>query len=181
MNGYKQKNGDKVIMLTHDRYPAIIFDQMIKCGSSVLMGAKMKIVDVPQGIYLAQEKKMSKKSFHQKTGHSVHAYLQDTAKCYGIELCGAIPNCVRCSIKKIRQKNIPKENANKSTIPGDRMYLDISSMTQVSSGGNKHWALTVDEATRYKKSFFLKKKNDQIEVIVDWLKELKHNYKIKVQ
>ena len=52
-------------MLTHDRYPAIIFDQMIKCGSSVLMGVKMKIVNVPQGIYLAQEKIMLKRSFHQ--------------------------------------------------------------------------------------------------------------------
>ena len=181
MNGYKQKNGDIVIMLTHDRYPAIIFDQMIKCGSSVLVGVKMKIVNVPQGIYLTQEKKMSKKSFHQKTRHPANAYLQDTAKYYGIELSGTIPNCVSCSIKKIRQKNIPKENANKSTIPGDRMYLDISSMTQASSGGNKHWAVMVDEATRYKKSFFLKKKNDQIEVIIDWLKELKNKYKIKVQ
>ena len=66
MNGYKQMNGDIVIMLTHDRYPAIIFDQIIKCGISGLMGAKMKIVNIPQGIYLAQEKKMSKKSFHQK-------------------------------------------------------------------------------------------------------------------
>ena len=54
------------------------------------------------------------------------------------------------------------------------MYLDISSMTQASSGGNKHWALMVDEATRYKKSFFLKQKNDQIEVIIHWLKELKN-------
>ena len=61
------KNGDIVIMLTHERYPALIFDQMIKCGSSVLMGAKMKIVNILQGIYLAQEKKMSKKMFHQKT------------------------------------------------------------------------------------------------------------------
>ena len=26
VNGYKQKNGDVVIMLPHDRYPAIIFD-----------------------------------------------------------------------------------------------------------------------------------------------------------
>ena len=158
MNGYKQKNGDVVIMLTHDRYPAIIFDQMIKCGSGVLIGAKMKIVNIPQVIYLAQEKKMSKKSFHHKTGHTANAYLQDTAKYYGIELSGTIPNCVSCSIKKTRQKNIPRENANKSTIPRDHMYLDISSMTQVSSGGNKHWALMVDEATRYKKSFFLKKK-----------------------
>ena len=39
----------------------------------------------------------------------------------------------------------------------------------------------VDEATKYKKSFFLKKKNDQIEVIIDWLKELKNKFKIKVQ
>ena len=47
-------------------------------------------------------------------------------------------------------------------------------MTQASSGGNKHWALIVDEAIKYKKSFFLKKKNDQIEVIIDWLNELKN-------
>ena len=113
------KNGDIVIMLTLDRHPAIIFDQMIKCSSSILMGVKMKIVNILQGIYLAQEKKMSKKSFHQKTRHTANAYLQDTAKYYGIELSGTIPSSVSCSIEKIRQKNIPKENANKSTIPGD--------------------------------------------------------------
>ena len=113
------KNGDVVLMLTHERYPAIIFDQMIKCVSSVLMGVKMKIVKLLQGIYLAKEKKMSKKSFHQKTRNTPNAYLQDTAKYYGIELSGTIPNCVSCSIVKIRQKNIPKENANKSTIPGN--------------------------------------------------------------
>ena len=39
----------------------------------------------------------------------------------------------------------------------------------------------VGGATRYKKIFFLKKKNDQIEVIIDWLKELKNKYKIRVQ
>ena len=61
------------------------------------------------------------------------------------------------------------------------MYLDLSSMTQASSGGNKLWALMVDEATKYKKSFFLTKKNDQIEVIIEWLRELKNKYKIKVQ
>ena len=104
-------------MLTHERYPAIIFDQMIKCGSSVSLGAKMKIINILQGIYLAQEKKMSKKSFHQKTRHTANADLQDTAKYFGIELSGTIPNCVSCSNKKIRQKNIPK-NANKTTIPG---------------------------------------------------------------
>ena len=80
MNGYKQKNGEVVFMLTHDRYPAIIFDQMIKCGSSILMGAKMKILTSPQGIYLAQEKKMSKKSFHQKTEHATMPTFMIQAK-----------------------------------------------------------------------------------------------------
>ena len=61
------------------------------------------------------------------------------------------------------------------------MYLDISSLAQARSGGNEHWTLMVDEATNYKKSFFLKRKNDQVEVIIDWLKELKNKYKIKVQ
>ena len=95
-------------MLTHERYPAIIFDQMIKCGSSVLLGAKMKIVNILQGIYLAQEKKMSKKSFHQKTRHTANADLQDRAKYFGIELSGTFPNCVSCSNKKIRQKIFQK-------------------------------------------------------------------------
>ena len=51
-------------------------------------------------------------------------------------------------------------------------------MTQASLGGNIHWALMVDEEMRYKKSFFCKMKNDQIEVKIDWLKELKNKYKV---
>ena len=77
------------------------------------------ILNIPQGIYLAQEKKMSKKSFHQKTGHATNAYLQDTANNYGIELSGTIPTCVSCSIENIRQKNIPKENPCNSKTLGD--------------------------------------------------------------
>ena len=95
------KNGYIVIMLTHERYTAIIFDQMIKCGSSVLMGVNIKIENIPQGIKLAQEKKMSKKSFHKKTRLTASAYLRNTAKYYGIELIGTIHNCESCSIKNI--------------------------------------------------------------------------------
>ena len=65
-NGYKDKNGDIVIMLTHDQYPDIIFDQMIKCGSSILIGAKMKIVNVSQGIYLVKKRRCPRKVFIRK-------------------------------------------------------------------------------------------------------------------
>ena len=90
-----------IIILTHDRYPAIIFDQTIKCGSTILMGAKMKILNIPRRNYLAQEKNMLKKSFHQKTGHATNAYLQDTAKYSAKEISGTIPSCLSCSIEKI--------------------------------------------------------------------------------
>ena len=61
------------------------------------------------------------------------------------------------------------------------MYLDISSMRKPSMGGRQHWVMLVDEATKYKKSFFLKKKNEQVEPIIDWLKALKARHKIQVK
>ena len=48
-------------------------------------------------------------------------------------------------------------------------------------GGQQHWVMLVDEATEYKKSFFLKKKNEQVEAIIDWIKALKARHKIQVK
>ena len=62
-----------------------------------------------------------------------------------------------------------------------RIYLDISSMRKPSMGGRQHWVLLVDEATKYKKSFFLKKKNEQVEPIIDWIKALKARHKNQVK
>ena len=53
------------------------------------------------------------------------------------------------------------------------MYFDTSSMRKPSIGGRQHWEMLVDEATKYKKSFFLEKKNEQVEPIIDWIKALK--------
>ena len=61
------------------------------------------------------------------------------------------------------------------------MYLDISSMREPSMGGRQHWLRLVDEATKYKKSFFLKKKNEQVEPIIDWIKPLKARHEIQVK
>ena len=82
-------------------------------------------------------------------------------------------NCLSCSLEKIGQENIPKKNEDKTKNPGERMYLDISSMRKPSMGGRQHWKMLVDEATKYKKSFFLKKKNEQVKPIIDWMKALK--------
>ena len=48
-------------------------------------------------------------------------------------------------------------------------------------GGRQHWVMLVDEATEYKKSSFLKKKNEQVEPIIDWIKALKARHEIQVK
>ena len=54
-------------------------------------------------------------------------------------------------------------------------------MRKPSMGGRQHWVMLVDEATKYKKSFFLKKKDEQVEPIIDWIKALKARHKIQVK
>ena len=51
---------------------------------------------------------------------------------------------------------------------------------QPSMEGRQHWVMLVDEAAKYKKSFFLKKKNKQVETIIDWIKALKARHEIQV-
>ena len=78
-------------------------------------------------------------------------------------------------------ENIPKMNEDTTKNPGERMYLDISSLWYESLGGRRHWAMLVDEARRCKHSFFLKKKSDQVNMVTSWLKGLKDKYKIQVK
>ena len=80
-------------------------------------------------------------------------------------------------------KQEPKnpEDDERKVGPGEKMNLNISSMRKPSMGGRQHWVMLVDEATKYKKSFFLKKKNEQVEPIIDWIKALKARHKIQVK
>ena len=48
-------------------------------------------------------------------------------------------------------------------------------------GGRQHWVMLVDEATKYKKSFFLKKTNEQVKPIIHWIKALKPRHEIQVK
>ena len=48
-------------------------------------------------------------------------------------------------------------------------------------GGRQHWVMLVDEATKYKKSFFSKKRNVKVEPIIDWIKALKARHEIQVK
>ena len=167
MQGGQTKQGELFIALTHEDHKPIIFYRVLKVGNSVLLAAKM-VMRNPEEINSANVNgKQPKEYFHKVTGHAGHHLMDATAKYYKVNLTGKVNNCLSCSLEKIRQKNIPKKNEDKSSNPGERMYLDISSMRKPSMEGRQHWVMLVDEATKYKKSFFLKKKNEQVEPIID--------------
>ena len=127
------------------------------------------------------EGSISKKMLHQATGYAGQHLMADTAKYYGVNVTGIVTKCLSCSLEKIRQKNIPKKNASTAKNPGETMYLDISSMKEESHGGRRHWAMLVEEATRCKHGFFLKKKSDHVDKVSSWLKGLKDKHKIQVK
>ena len=118
---------------------------------------------------------------HQVTGHTGQQLMVDTAKYYGVNVTGVVTKCLSCSLEKIRRKNIPKMHESTTKNPGEKMYLDISSIKDESLDGRRHWAMLVDEATRCKHSFFLKKKSDQVDMVSSWLKGLKDKYNIQVR
>ena len=181
MQGGQINQEELSIALTHEDHKPIIFDRVLKSGNSVLLAAKMVIKNPEEVNAAIVNRKQSKKYSHRVTGHAGHHLMDATAKAYKVDLTGNVNDCLSCSLEKIRQKNIPKKNKYKSKNPGERMYLDISSMRKPSMRGRQHWVMLVDEATRYKKSFFLKKKNEQVEPIIDWIKASKGRHKIQVK
>ena len=166
MQGGQIKQGELFIALTHEDHKPIIFYIVLKAGNSVMLAAKM-VIKNPKEVNAAMVNgKQSKEYFHRVTGHAGHHLMDASAKYYKVDLTGKVNNCLSCSLEKIRQKNIPKKNEDKSENPGERMYLDISSMRKPSMGRRQHWEMLADEATKYKKSFFLKKKNEQVNLLL---------------
>ena len=182
MQGGQTKQGELFIALTHEDHKPIMFDRVLKAGNSILLAAKMVIKNPEEVNAVIVNGKQSKEYFHRVVGHAGHHLMDATAKYYKVNLTGKVDNCLSCSLEKIRQKNIPKKNKDKSKTPGERMYMDVSSMTRKPiMGGKQYWVMLVDEATKYKKSFFLKKKNELVEPIIVCIKALKARHEIQVK
>ena len=61
----------------------------------------------------------------------------------------------------MRQKNIPKKKVKQSEVPGEGLFLDISSIKYTTLSGARFWVLIMDDCSDFLTIFFL-----QI-----WLKE----------
>ena len=78
---------------------------------------------------------------------------------------------------KARQKNVAKQTSNKAGQAGERLFLDTSQIKSTSYGGAKFWVLLVDDYTNMAFSIFVKKKSQQVDLVVALIKELNQNNK----
>jgi hypothetical protein len=98
--------------------------------------------------------------FHEIFRHCGLDRIQKTAKIHDFKLKGNFEGCEDCAVAKARQKNVTKVWKGGSLIPGERLYLDISSIEEKSFGGAKLWVLIVDDYTDFCWSLFLKSKSE---------------------
>ena len=141
MNG-RWKEGGLIIELFKTTRASMKFDRMIPSGSSWLMGIKVhRVIDHAHSA-VEPGKSILRTKFHQITGHTGEHLLKPTANYMKLKLIGRMPPCEICAKAKIRQRNNPKKKMKQlPTIPGYRIFIDISSFKHVSRGGNRHWLI----------------------------------------
>ena len=176
------KEGGLMIELSQTSKNSIKFDRMIPSGSSWLMGLKTQRLVGQAHAVIEPGKSIPILKFHHITGHTGEHLLRPTAEYMGIKLTGKLEPCEMCAQAKITQANVPKKKEKQvPSRPGYRLFIDISSFKHESMGGKRHWLIVVDEFSDCSHSFFLKRKNDQIELFPDWIKELKAKYGIDIK
>ena len=134
-----------------------MFDRVLRLDDAILLAAKIKILpknlNLEEGAHTAiLEGSISEKMLHQVAADDKYSQvLWD--KCHRNR-----DKLFKLVFGKDQAKEYSLKNENTAKDPGERMYLDISSIKDESLDGRRHWAILVDEATRWKHSFFLKKK-----------------------
>ena len=93
-------------------------------------------------------------------GHVGEKCLRETSKLFGWKLVGNLKVCAGCAAAKAKARAIPKMMQEKATTPGERLFIDISGPHAKSAVGNQYWVMAVDDYTRKRWSYFIKKKSD---------------------
>ncbi len=95
---------------------------------------------------------------HGLLGHPDTWTVSAMAKKEGWTLTGTEKPCGSCALAKARAKAMPKSTTTKATIPGERLFLDISGPYSDALNQNKYWLRIVDDHTRYSWDCFLPRK-----------------------
>jgi hypothetical protein len=180
-NGWNISNKGVEITITKGK-AKIVFDRIIKTSKGLVVGVKiLPRNDAMANVMLDRGKSVDINVLHAVLGHPSQEITKKTAEYYGWTVKGTFNPCADCQMAKSKQNAVTKESDTRSTIPGERLFIDTSSVKAKSFGGSKFWLLVVDDCTDVAWSAFLNKKSDQVERITVLVKELEKKHKITVK
>ena len=156
------------------------FDKKIRSGKGILFGIEI-MGEMDEDKLHEKAKIIDIMKYHEMLGHASKAMTRSTAARMNVRLKGEYAYCDGCSQGKMRQKNIPKMKVKQANSPGDRIFLDISSIKYESLGGARFWVLMMDDCTGFLSSFFLKRKSDLKNKGIFMLKKIENNYNLKIK
>ncbi len=128
-----------------------------------------------------RNKSVNINDLHQQLGHPDEATTHLTGRAIGLNVTGTFQPCEACLVGKAKKTRISKEPKATDYQPGEHIFIDISSPSTKSQAGKKHWLLAVNTCTDASWSWFLKHKNEQYDVLMRFIKDLraKHNKQVK--
>eukprot|EP00984_Skeletonema_dohrnii_P022875 scaffold11976_cov67-Skeletonema_dohrnii-CCMP3373.AAC.1 len=178
------KDVNNNIMLTYSNGQDIIFDRRLKTKDGWVAGVDVSTNQRDETAKSETVKKAKTKDvneLHCELGHPGEAATRATGKARGLKVTGSFKPCEGCFVGKAKKTNVSKEPNERSNIPGERLFIDISSPKQTSLGGKKHWLLALDDCTDSSWSWFMKKKDEQYTHLIGHIKDLKakHNRVVK--
>jgi hypothetical protein len=119
---------------------------VIRTTNGFVSGIKLSIYSSPvicnAMINADHNKSIDVDMFYDVMSHCGMNKLLKTADIHGFKLTGKLAICENCALAKII---VNKEWKGSSIISGERIYLDISSVQDVSIGGAKFWVLIVED------------------------------------
>ena len=160
----------------------IVFDRVLKTDSGKLCAVELlprmetelanpAVTDVGED---PKEKTVTWEinRMHKVYNHASEDVLRATANSYGWKIIGKFEACKDCQTSNIQQKGVSKSTETKSTIPGERIFFDISSIKTPSYGGNRFWLIALDDATSMTWSKFLKAKKELPKKMMSFLHKM---------
>ena len=168
-------NSDGSLLLTYPGGDTIVCDRRLKTKDGWVSGVRMVPIVKDNNIaLLAVGKAINVNQYHEELGHPSMATTRATAKAKDVRVKDAPKVCEDCLFGKARKKSVPKEKVEQSKTPGERLFIDISSPTQRSIGGNRHWLLILDDHSDKCFSFFLSHKDMLKTKMVPFIKKLRN-------
>ena len=136
------------------------FDKLFQAVSSHVCGSELRPT-TPDYAAPAMDTQvnMQLQLVHSKLGHCGEDYTRSTLKYYEWKVTGGFKPCEDCAIAKAKQSSVNKVLSEKSKIPGERWFIDTTSVKRESLGGTKFWLGILDDCTDLFISKFLKNKS----------------------